>query len=134
MYDGSVYNVTLVQWLPLYLTAVVHAEQRQVTLIALVFFKPSSRHNLHHFYTFSIILEYLKVHIIVSIFHRYCRYSVGITVEYFDQLLSAVRQVHVVYLAQLLGAVLFIHIISNHDNIKTKTIQKLFIKMLNIIV
>ena len=36
-------------------------------------------------------------------------------VEYFDQLLSAACQVHVVYLAQLLGAVLFIHFISNHD-------------------
>ena len=40
------------------------------------------------------------------------------SVEYFDQLLSAARQVHVVYLAQLLGAVLLIHFISNHDNSK----------------
>ena len=38
-----------------------------------------------------------------------------LSVEYFDQLLSAARQVHVVYLAQLLGAVLFINFISNHD-------------------
>ena len=37
-----------------------------------------------------------------------------LSVEYFDQLLGAARQVHVVYLAQLLGAVLFIHIISIH--------------------
>ena len=36
--------------------------------------------------------------------------------KYFDQLLGAACQVHVVYLAQLLGAVLFIHFISNHDN------------------
>ena len=43
------------------------------------------------------------------------------SVEYFDQLLSAARQVHVVYLAQLLGAVLLIHFISNHD-ISTKEI------------
>ena len=39
------------------------------------------------------------------------------SVEYFNQLLGAARQVHVVYLAQLLGAVLFIHIISNHDTL-----------------
>ena len=39
-----------------------------------------------------------------------------LSVKYFDQLLGAARQVHVVYLAQLLGAVLFIHFISNHDN------------------
>ena len=39
-----------------------------------------------------------------------------LSVEYFDQLLGAAHQVHVVYLAQLLGAVLFIHFISNHDN------------------
>ena len=38
-----------------------------------------------------------------------------LSVEYFDQLLSAACQVHVVYLAQLLGAVLFIRFISNHD-------------------
>ena len=37
------------------------------------------------------------------------------SVEYFDQLLGAVRQVHVVYLAQLLGAVLFTHFLSYHD-------------------
>ena len=37
------------------------------------------------------------------------------SVEYFDQLLGAACQVHVVYLSQLLGAVLFIHFISNHD-------------------
>ena len=41
-----------------------------------------------------------------------------LSVEYFDQLLSAARQVHVVYLAQLLGAVLLIHFISNHDSMR----------------
>ena len=40
---------------------------------------------------------------------------------YFDQLLGAARQVHVVYLAQLLGTVLFIHFISNH-NIETRSL------------
>ena len=39
------------------------------------------------------------------------------SVEYFDQLLGAVRQVHVVHLAQLLGAVPLIHFISNHDRL-----------------
>ena len=37
------------------------------------------------------------------------------SVKYFDQLLGAAHQVHVVYLAQLLGAVLFMHFIYNHD-------------------
>ena len=46
-----------------------------------------------------------------------------LSVEYFDQLLGAACQVHVVYLAQLLGAVLFIHIISNHD-IRLNRIKK----------
>ena len=47
-----------------------------------------------------------------------------LSVKYFDQLLGAARQVHVVYLAQLLGAVLFIHFISNHDNmIKGKNLH-----------
>ena len=36
------------------------------------------------------------------------------SIKYFDQLLGAALQVHVVYLAQLLDAVLFIHLISNH--------------------
>ena len=40
-----------------------------------------------------------------------------LSVEYFDQLLGAAHQVHVLYLAQLLGAVLFIHIMSNHDTL-----------------
>ena len=34
---------------------------------------------------------------------------------YSDQLLLAVRKVHVVYLAQFLGAVHYIHFIPNHD-------------------
>ena len=43
--------------------------------------------------------------------------SSDLWVEYFDQLLGHVHQVHVVYLAQLLGVVLFVHFISNHDNV-----------------
>ena len=35
---------------------------------------------------------------------------------YFDQLLVAARQVHVVYFDQLLGAAHYIHFISNHNN------------------
>ena len=34
---------------------------------------------------------------------------------YFDQLLLAAHQVHVVYSDQLLGAAHYIHFISNHD-------------------
>ena len=37
------------------------------------------------------------------------------SVTYFDQLLLAARQVHVVYLDQLLGAAHYIHFIYNHD-------------------
>ena len=47
------------------------------------------------------------------------------SVEYFDQPLSAPRKVHFVYLAQLFGAVIFIHIISDHDTEKP-TKNKIF--------
>ena len=46
------------------------------------------------------------------------------SVEYFDQLLGAVCQVHVVYLAQLMGAVIFMHFISNHDNAKKQNLER----------
>ena len=44
-------------------------------------------------------------------------------VEYFDQLLGAAHQVHVVFLAQLLGTVLFIHFISNHDRVPKSALR-----------
>ena len=57
----------------------------------------------------------------------YLLYSLPtLSVEYFDQLLGAVRQVHVVYLAQLLGAVLFLHFISDRNSMDSPCSINLF--------